>query len=191
MYLSAFLPPPFLLCAKHHLRGYYSNPPGQPTLPFVVTCRNWMHRIKPTGLCLFVALLWDNHKQKCSRICFTHWHPLLNRNLSWDWKQLYQLNSSEALADGFCKNVSYQSWYNRWGLRGPAKKKTIAYLHIHPLKCFVIESTLYKGPSHLDVVVVMEIWFNKQHGLRRRYLCLSMNHCWVHLFHTHINTQSE
>jgi len=39
-HFSAFLPPLFLLCAKHHPRGFYSNPPGQPTLPFVVTCRD-------------------------------------------------------------------------------------------------------------------------------------------------------
>lgn len=190
MHLSAFLPPPFLLCAKHHLRGYYSNPPGQPTLPFVVTCRDLTHRTKLTGPCLFIALLWDNHKQKCSRICFTHWHPLLNRVVFGLRTSFYQLNSSEALADGFCKNVSYQSWCNM-RFEGACKEKITAYLHIHPLKSSVIESTLYKGPSHLDIVVVMEIWFNKQHGSRRRYLCLSMNHCWVHLFHTHINTQSE
>lgn len=36
------------------LIGYYSNTPGQPTLPFVMTCRDLMHTTKPT--CHFCLL---------------------------------------------------------------------------------------------------------------------------------------
>ncbi len=81
MHLSAFLSPP-VLCAKHHPRGYYSNPPGQPTLSFVVTCRDLMHRTKPAGPCLFTALLWIITSKNASGYAL-HIDTFLKRSCIW------------------------------------------------------------------------------------------------------------